>query len=825
MTAKCPKCKSDNPATAKFCSECAAPLPSAGEISDSQTKTFLIPAKDLIKGTTFAGRYQIIEELGRGGMGVVYKAEDTKLKRTVALKFLPPELTHIPDVKERFMREAQAAAALDHPNICTVYEFDEAEEKTFISMAYVEGQSLREKIKSGPLELDEALRIAVQITEGLQKAHKNGVIHRDIKSANIMLTEEGQAKIMDFGLARMTGQTMQTKEGMVMGTIAYMSPEQARGEEVDHRTDIWSLGVVLYEILSGRQPFKGEQEQAVVYSILNKKPKPITDLRAEIPVSIGQIVNKALEKNPDKRYQQIDEQLDDLKSISAGIVPEEIKARLRKETLRKRKKAISYTVMVCLFMLIILRIFYFRKEPEKSIAVRPFNYISDEPDKQYLADGVMEAILLHLSKIEDLRVVSKTSVEQYRDTDKTVNTICQELDVVYLLEGSFQKYDDKTKLIVTLIKSGKERQVWSNEYDQNWEDIISVQSEVAQNVASELQVAITPEEKRLIEKIPTTNMAAYDAYLKGQFHLYSATPEDLDTAAHFYELAKDIDPEFAPAYAGIAGVWLWHQQLYLASPDEAGPKIMEALETALELDNTLAEAHQQLASMYVWGMYDWKAGEKAFKKAIAINPNYVEAHAFFSLLLNTLRRPEEAIEHIEFALKLDPYSPTVKALYCMNLLFVRRYDDCISICREVYEKNPTMFLTTEILYQALFLTGRYEEAFEFIKLNFSKMNLFKDFDHVFDQYEKLGFAGTMNLEADTLQAQSKSKFLPPGALIYLYLMAGNKERALDFLEQAYQMRDPNMPYISTQPLYDGLQNEPRFQELLRKMNLPVDERD
>ncbi|NIM58818.1 MAG: protein kinase, partial [Candidatus Aminicenantes bacterium] len=283
MGIKCPKCYFDNPSDSKYCRECATPLPSEERISISHTKTLQTPAKDLIKGTTFAGRYHIIQELGRGGMGVVYKAQDTKLKRIVALKFLPPELTHVSEVKERFMREAQAAAALDHPNICTVHEFDEAEEKTFISMAYIEGQSLKKTIESGPLEIYEALRIAAQVAEGLQEAHNRGVVHRDIKSANIMVTAKGRAKIMDFGLARVTGTTLVTKEGMTMGTIAYMSPEQARGEKVDQRTDIWSLGVVLYEMFSGQLPFKGEQDQAVVYSILKEKPKPITDINAEIP--------------------------------------------------------------------------------------------------------------------------------------------------------------------------------------------------------------------------------------------------------------------------------------------------------------------------------------------------------------------------------------------------------------------------------------------------------------------------------------------------------------------------------------------------------------
>jgi serine/threonine protein kinase len=325
MTMQCPKCHADNPDDSIYCGKCATPLKSAEEISI--TKTLVAPAESLQKGSIVGGRYKIIEELGRGGMGVVYKAEDTKLKRAVALKFLPPELTHISEVRDRFMREAQAAAALDHPNICTVHEVDEAEEKTFISMAYVEGQSLKKKIESGPIELDEALRIARQVAEGLEEAHKKGVIHRDIKGANIMVTEKGQAKIMDFGLARMAGGTLVTKAGTTMGTIAYMSPEQARGEEVDHRADIWSFGVVLYEMLSGQLPFKGENDQAVVYSILKEKPKPITDLKASIPMSLEQVVSKALEKNPDKRYQHMEELLDDLRSISEGIVQDCLRGR------------------------------------------------------------------------------------------------------------------------------------------------------------------------------------------------------------------------------------------------------------------------------------------------------------------------------------------------------------------------------------------------------------------------------------------------------------------------------------------------------------------
>jgi len=319
---KCPKCHSDNPDTLKFCGECGTQLPTSEEVSLSLTKTLQTPVEDLIKGKTFAGRYKILEELGRGGMGVVYKAEDTKLKRSVALKFLPPELTHISEIKERFMREAQAAAALDHPNICTVHEFDEAEQKTFISMAYIEGQSLKKKIESGPLELDEALRIATQVAEGLREAHKKGVVHRDIKSANIMVDDKSQAKIMDFGLAKVSGASLITKEATTMGTVAYMSPEQAKGELTDQRTDIWSLGVVLYEMLTSKLPFKGQHEQTIIYSILNDDPEPVVQLRSEVPAELDAIFHKALAKSADKRYQNLEEMISNLQSVKRRLAGE-----------------------------------------------------------------------------------------------------------------------------------------------------------------------------------------------------------------------------------------------------------------------------------------------------------------------------------------------------------------------------------------------------------------------------------------------------------------------------------------------------------------------
>jgi tetratricopeptide (TPR) repeat protein len=384
--------------------------------------------------------------------------------------------------------------------------------------------------------------------------------------------------------------------------------------------------------------------------------------------------------------------------------------------------------------------------------------------------------------------------------------------VAYLLEGSFQKYGDTAKLIVQLIEPGKERHIWANEYDRDWKDIISVQSEVAQTVAKELQVAIAPEEKQLIEKIPTTNMTAYDAYLNGQFHLNKVTLNDLDTAMRYFELAIDKDPEFAEAYVGIAGVWVWRQQFMAVSADEAAPKIREACEKALELDSSISGAYEMLAGMHAWGGWDWKAGEEALIKAISTNPNSASAHSFYAFLLSVLGRTEEAAGHIELGLKLDPHDLFIKCLYSWYLLYVRRYDDCISVCREVLDKSPDYFIIAQSLYIALYLTMELFYKGEFF-----------NFDHAFDQYEKLGYVGTLYLEIDMLLEQSKSKPVRPTRIADLYLYTGNKERTLYWLEQAYEVRDLDLPCALTFPDRAVLRDEPRFQELLRKMNLPFSE--
>jgi len=826
---KCPKCHHNNPDDTIYCGKCATPLKSAEEISI--TKTLIKRPEGLQKGSTIAGRYQILEELGRGGMGVVYKAEDTKLRRTVALKFLPPELIHISEVKERFVREAQAAAALDHPNICTVYEFDEAEEKTFISMAYIEGQSLKKKIESGPLELDEAIRIALQAAEGLQKAHKNGVVHRDIKSANIMVTEEGQAKIMDFGLARMTGGTLITKEGMAMGTIAYMSPEQARGEEVDHRTDIWSLGVVLYEMFGGQLPFKGDQDQAVVYSILNKQPKPITDLRAEIPMSLGQVVAKALEKNPDERYQQVDELLDDLKSISAGIVPDEIKTRLRKAKLRRRKRAILYTGAACLIIIIavlVLSLFTGRAEVIDSIAVLPLANLTGDAEQEFFVDAATDELIGQLAKIGAWRVISRRSVMQYKGVEKPLPEIARELNVDAVIEGTVYQVGENVRIRVQLIDVlPEEKNLWTETYDRAKTDVLVMYSEMARAIADKTQVKLTAEETTRLASARQVNPKAYEAYIQGRLHWYTLSAQDLETALEYFELALEVDPNYALAHTGVSLVWTVRNQDNWAPRNEAIRLAKEAAEKALDLDNSLAEAHYALALIRTWGEWDWKGAEEAFQQAIELNPNFPDVHAYYSHLLAFTGHTDEALSHIEQAIELDPFNALFHGLYSVVLIYLRRYDDAIAAARTCLSMQPNQGTAVSALQFGYILKRMRDEQ---LVIQRARIALDPELVAAFDRgLEEAGYEGAQRCIADVLASRygktgkGREKVYGGMGIALRYLDAGDYEKAIYWLEKAYEEFDPTLTYIGM-PLYDPLRSYPRFQDLLRRIGLPVDEK-
>jgi serine/threonine-protein kinase len=821
MGAKCPKCKFNNPDDTIYCGKCAEPLKSPEEIS--VTKTLITPTGGLPKGSTIAGKYQILEELGRGGMGVVYKAKDTKLKRTVALKFLPPELTHIPDIKERFMREAQAAAALDHPNICTVYEFDEAEAKTFISMAYVEGQSLKKKIESGPLELDEALRIATHVAEGLEEAHNKGVVHRDIKSANIMVTEKGQAKIMDFGLARVAGTTLVTKEGMTMGTIAYMSPEQARGEKVDQRTDIWSFGVVLYEMFSGQLPFKGEHDQAVVYSILNKEPKPVTDLKAEIPMAIEQVVSKALEKNPDERYQQMDDFLDDLKSVSAGIVPEEIKVRLRKAKLLRRKRAILYAGaagFLILMTVIALSLFTGRAEAIDSIAVLPLENLSGDPEQDSLAESIHDDLITNLAGLSSLKtVIARRTVMRYKGKNTPPKKIAQELHVKALITGALRRSEDRVHVTAQLINPTTGSQVWAHSYERDMRDVMSLENEIVAAITREVNLQLTPQERSRLASARTVNPEAHVAYTKGRFYLNKLTPEGLQKGLDYMQQAIDKDPTNPLPYAALALAYcrIGHGT---APPPDAFARAKAAALKAEELGGTLAETEAALGQIKLFEEWDWEGGGQALQHALALNPSLPDAQRMYSWYLVLTGRKDEGIAAMKRAIEVDPLTPLWSSDLAWQYWSAGRYQEAMDATQKALELDPN-----------------FDQALCWLGFLYAEKGMFKE---AIAAHQKLSavsprwkwplvrtyvLAGrkdeAQKMLAELLEGEPKPRgawdgwFLPE-----VYAALGEKDEAFRWLEAAVKERASFIPWMRENPAYAPLRSDPRFQDLVRRMKLP-----
>ena len=571
--------------------------------------------------------YRIIEKLGEGGMGVVYKAEDTKLKRSVALKFLPRELTLDPDAKERFAREAQAASALDHPNICTIHEIDETEDgQMFICIACYSGKTVRERISGGPLQMEEALDIATQVAAGLQEAHRRGIVHRDIKPANIIVTPDGLVKIMDFGLAKLAGQTKLTRVGATVGTVAYMSPEQARGENVDHRTDIWSLGVVLYEMLTGRTPFAGEHEQTVIYSILNNEPEPVTRLRPDIPAELESIVNRALASIPDSRYCDVGAMLNDLKQLG------------------KEPDSSALTVEMS------------AKKAQPSIAVLPFANMSTDPEQEYFCDGMAEEIINALVHVEGVRVVARVSAFAFKGRCEDIREIGRKLNVETLLEGSVRKAGNQLRITAQLVKVSDGYHLWSERYDRELKDVFAIQDEIAHNIVEALEVELSGREKRALKVKPTESIDAYQAYLRGLE--YAGRPdyleEDFRLAVQMFERAVELDPGFAMAYAELSKA---HSALYFHGHDrtETSPsQAKAAVDRALELQPALPDAHLALGYYHYWCRQEF--GHALAEFAIAERGLRDDARilAVVAAILKRQGKIEQAVEHYKRAFELSP---------------------------------------------------------------------------------------------------------------------------------------------------------------------------
>ncbi len=611
-------------------------------------------------GTTVS-HYRILEKLGEGGMGVVYKAQDTKLDRTVALKFLPQNITPTDAEKKRFIHEAKAASSLDHPNICTVFEIDETPDgQMFLAMAFYEGAPLSGKIKLGPVKIDEALEMAIQAAEGLQAAHEKGIIHRDIKSGNLMLTEKGQVKIMDFGLARRTGMSQLTKTGATVGTVPYMSPEQARGEKLDHRTDIWSVGVVLYEMIAGRLPFQSAYSEAIVYSILNEEPPPLTSLRSDVPMELERIVNKCLAKNANERYQSLSDMLVDLRKLRKDLETEVSKVRLTQMGVPIRNRRVLYGAGLALVALAFVIAYFFPSSKSisterKSIAVLPFKNLSDMREDEYFSDGITEDILTQISKIGNLRVISGTSTMQYKNTQKNLRQIGKELGVATILEGSVRRAGTRVRIVGQLIDTGTDEHLWAETYDRDVQDIFSIQSEVAQRVAEALKVRLLAGNRPEHQRKPVANLEAYDNYLRGRFYRNVPNNAANDSAIKLFERAITLDPQFALAHAALARAYIARYFIYDPNP-QFEERAFIGIQKALLYDSTLADAYLA-RSQLIWTLSNKFPHERAVqdvRRALELNPNLQEAHFHIGYIYLHIGLLDEALEALKTSVALDP---------------------------------------------------------------------------------------------------------------------------------------------------------------------------
>jgi serine/threonine-protein kinase len=821
---KCPNCHSDNPDTSRFCGSCATLLSQDSPPIDSLTKTVQTPAHGLSKRTLIAGKYRIVDEIGRGGMGIVYKAEDVILQRTVALKFLPAQWTADPEARERFVHEARAASALDHSNICNIHEIGEAEDdRMYIAMAFYEGKSLREKIKQGPMNQEEALGIAIQAATGMAKAHKKGIVHRDIKPANMLITSDGVVKILDFGLAKLAGQIKLTREGTTMGTVAYMSPEQAKGEAVDQRTDIWSLGVVLYEMLSGVLPFKGDYEQTLIRSILQQEPERLGRLRKDLPAGLENIVFKLLSKNPTDRYQSMDELLEDLQSVAEGLQPVRAASMIFRGRILGLKKVHAYPAIAGILILAIvawLIIFPKRGPAFDSIAVLPIENLTGDPGQEYFVDGATDELIGQLAQIGALRVISRTSVMKYKALKKPVPEIARELKVKAIVEGTVHRVGDRVRIRVELIDAlPEERNLWTQTYDRPMTDVLVMYGEMARAIAARMKVTLAPQEEMRLASARQVNPEAYEAYLKGQSHWYKLTRPDLESAMQYFDLALAKDPNYAQAYAGIASVWIGRQQQGFVPRSEAAPKAKAAAAKALELDSMLAEVHNTLAGIKTWSDWDWEGGEAEYRRAIELNPNYPEARASLSHLLSMMKRPEEAMTQIRRALELDPLNALFRAHYAMDLMYARQYDDAVAELRDTLKTSPNDLVALSTLRSAYHMKHMYAEALEVWKASYAAREDHEAEEALVRGFKEGGYSMALQRAAEALVARSRTTYVPAWQIGTLYTRAGKKDEALAWLEKAYQAHDPNMPYISVDPIFDILRDDPRFRDLLRRMNL------
>jgi len=782
----------------------------------TRNKERLLPGKLL-------GPYKILELLGSGGMGEVYLAQDSRLGRSVALKLLPDHFVTNKERLHRFQQEARAASALNHPNIITIHEIGETETAHYLVLELIEGDTLRALLSNSRLELVRAVDIAIQTASALAAAHAAGIVHRDIKPENIMIRRDDYVKVLDFGIAKLiegreglassAGLSFETSPGLVMGTTHYMSPEQAQGLEVDERTDIWSLGVVLFEMVTGQLPFKGKTPSHTVVSIVEHELPPLVDER-EVPAALERILTKALQKSPDERYPTIKDMLADLKTLHR-----ELDSGVRANTTQKWTTAI--VALVVLFTML-AGVAYFTRSSKQSInslAILPFVNATSDPNTEHLSEGITEGLINNLSQVPKLRVIARGTVFSFNGKDPDPQKVGIKLGVDAVVTGRVTQLADTLVIQVDLVDVSSGAQIWGERFNRKLTDVATMQEDISREISSRLHLRMTDEERSRVSRRHTINAEAYQSYLKGRYQWNKRTPDGLKKSIEYFNEALEKEPAYGQAYAGIADSYNTLARFNLLQPQEAYPKARAAATKALEIDETLSEAHASLAVVKMDYEWDLPGAEREFKRAITLNPGYPGAHQWYGLLLAAQGHTEDALAEMKRAHDLDPLSLIIDMGLGGLYIYARQYDQAIAHFEKTRELHPEAFQPDSNLAYVYEIKGMKDEAVAaYLKSRILAGDSAERVSAFKTTYAVAGWKGYLQRRVDEMKAQAKLRYVSPFSIALVYAQMGDKTQALAWLEKTYKERNYRLLFIRIDPRLDSLRSEPRFIDLMKRID-------